>query len=145
MSPNYAFIIELASRYLPPPGRLLDYGCGTAEAAALAIERGYDAYAVDTYLGVGDSPENLAVAILATRLCYNASYLPHWRFQKRSPAMDLSFWALNYPAEFSGLVIGYAPGAGKKINFTDTSAFINENTARDQLRRPIWAFDRSPR
>ena len=76
MSPNYAFIIELASRYLPPPGRLLDYGCGTAEAAALAIERGYDAYAVDTYLGVGDSPENLAVAIGATRLCYNASYLP---------------------------------------------------------------------
>jgi SAM-dependent methyltransferase len=89
MSPNYAFIIELASRYLPPPGRLLDYGCGTAEAAALAIERGYDAYAVDTYLGVGDSPENLAVAILATRLCYNASYLPHWRFQKKKPGYGL--------------------------------------------------------
>jgi SAM-dependent methyltransferase len=62
MSLNYPFIIDLASQYLPPPGRLLDYGCGTAEVAALAIERGYDAYAVDTYLGVGDSPENLAVA-----------------------------------------------------------------------------------
>jgi SAM-dependent methyltransferase len=30
--------------------------------AALALEEGYDAYGVDTFLGVGDSSENLAIA-----------------------------------------------------------------------------------
>lgn len=62
MSLNYQFTIDLAEKYLPPPGVLLDFGCGGAEIAALALNRGYDSYGVDTYLGVGNSPENLAVA-----------------------------------------------------------------------------------
>lgn len=62
MSLNHSFIIDLASRYLPPPGRFLDFGCGTADLAALAVDHGYDAYGVDTFLGVGDSSANLEIA-----------------------------------------------------------------------------------
>ncbi len=62
MSLNYTFIVNLVGRYLPPPARLLDFGCGTAEVAALALDRGYDAYGVDTFLGVGDSPDNRTIA-----------------------------------------------------------------------------------
>ncbi|KFG68035.1 class I SAM-dependent methyltransferase [Microvirga sp. BSC39] len=62
MSLNHSFIIDLAGRYLPPPGRFLDFGCGTADLAALAVDHGYDAYGVDTFLGVGDSSENLTIA-----------------------------------------------------------------------------------
>ena len=62
MSHNYAFSVDLASRYAPPPGRLLDFGCGMADVAALAQARGYDAYGVDTYLGVGATSDNLAIA-----------------------------------------------------------------------------------
>ncbi|WP_312895158.1 class I SAM-dependent methyltransferase [Microvirga sp.] len=54
--------MDLAGRYLPPPGRFLDFGCGTADLAALALAHGYDAYGVDTFLGVGDSSENLKIA-----------------------------------------------------------------------------------
>jgi len=62
MSLNYAFIVDLAAAYSPPPGRFLDFGCGMADVAALALARGYDAYGVDTYLGVGATGDNLAVA-----------------------------------------------------------------------------------
>lgn len=62
MSLNYKFTIDLAAKYRPAPGALLDFGCGGAEIAALALDHGYDAYGVDTYLGVGHTPENLAVA-----------------------------------------------------------------------------------
>lgn len=62
MSLNYPLVVDLAARYAPPPGRLLDFGCGTADVAALARDRGYDAYGVDTFLGVGASAENLAIA-----------------------------------------------------------------------------------
>jgi SAM-dependent methyltransferase len=62
MSLNYPFIVELARRHSPPPGRLLDFGCGRADVAALALEAGYDAYGVDTFLGVGDSSDNLGIA-----------------------------------------------------------------------------------
>ncbi|MGF9758196.1 class I SAM-dependent methyltransferase [Microvirga sp. 0TCS3.31] len=62
MSLNHSFIIDLAVRYLPPPGRFLDFGCGTADLAAIAVGHGYDAYGVDTFLGVGDSSENLKIA-----------------------------------------------------------------------------------
>ena len=61
MSLNHSFIVDLASRYLPPPSRFLDFGCGTADLAALAADHGYDAYGVDTFLGVGDSSENLKI------------------------------------------------------------------------------------
>jgi SAM-dependent methyltransferase len=62
MSLNHPFIVELARRYSPAPGRLLDFGCGRADLAALALEAGYDAFGVDTFLGVGDSSDNLAIA-----------------------------------------------------------------------------------
>lgn len=62
MSLNYQFTVDLAEKYRKPPGVLLDFGCGGADIAAMALERGFDAYGVDTYLGVGNSPENLAVA-----------------------------------------------------------------------------------
>ena len=62
MSLNYPFSVELAGRYVPPPARLLDFGCGTADAAAIAVERGYDAYGVDAFLGVGASSQNFAIA-----------------------------------------------------------------------------------
>lgn len=62
MSLNYDFTIDLSAQYLPPPASLLDFGCGGAEIAALALDRGYDAYGVDTYLGVGNTPANFAVA-----------------------------------------------------------------------------------
>jgi SAM-dependent methyltransferase len=62
VSQNHSFIVDLASCYRPPPGRLLDFGCGTAEMAALALDRGYDAYGVDVFSGVGGSSENLAIA-----------------------------------------------------------------------------------
>ncbi|MDF2689749.1 MAG: Methyltransferase type 11, partial [Microvirga sp.] len=63
MSLNHSFIVDLASRYLPPPAKFLDFGCGTADLAALAADHGYDAYGVDTFLGVGDSSENLDIAV----------------------------------------------------------------------------------
>ncbi|MFA5951404.1 MAG: class I SAM-dependent methyltransferase [Hyphomicrobium sp.] len=62
MSLNFPFAVELAGRYSPPPGRLLDFGCGKADVAALALAQGYDAYGVDTFLGVGDSADNLEIA-----------------------------------------------------------------------------------
>jgi SAM-dependent methyltransferase len=62
MSLNHPFIVELARRHSPPPGRLLDFGCGRADVAALALDEGYDAFGVDTFLGVGDSSDNLAIA-----------------------------------------------------------------------------------
>jgi len=43
----------------------------------------------------------------------------------------------HYPAEFSRLVVSYAPCTGEKINLTDASTFITENTAHVQSGRPI--------
>ncbi len=49
MSRNYHFILELATRYRPPPARLLDFGCGAGEVVGLALQAGYDARGVDTF------------------------------------------------------------------------------------------------
>jgi SAM-dependent methyltransferase len=62
VSLNHSFILDLASLYRPPPARLLDFGCGTADLAALALNRGYDAYGIDVFSGVGGSSGNLAIA-----------------------------------------------------------------------------------
>ena len=62
MSLNYMFIVDLAGRYWPPPGRLLDFGCGAADVAALALDKGYDAYGVDTFGGIGARSDNLRIA-----------------------------------------------------------------------------------
>ncbi len=52
VSLNYPFIVGLAGTYAAPPARLLDFGCGGGEIVALAAERGFDAWGVDTYQGV---------------------------------------------------------------------------------------------
>lgn len=62
MSQNYSFILDITGKYLLPPARLLDFGCGAADVAALALERGYDSYGADTFLGVGDSSQNHVIA-----------------------------------------------------------------------------------
>jgi SAM-dependent methyltransferase len=62
MSLNYSFVVDLAGRYVAPPGRLLDFGCGTAEVAARAREHGYDAYGVDTFMFVRAGQQVLAAA-----------------------------------------------------------------------------------
>lgn len=62
MSLNYSFVVDLASRYVRPPGRFLDFGCGTAEVAALAQKHGYDSYGVDTFMFVRAGHKVLATA-----------------------------------------------------------------------------------
>lgn len=62
MSLNYSFIVELAQRHAPAPARLLDFGCGAADVALRAQQAGFEAHAVDTFLGVGDSAENFDIA-----------------------------------------------------------------------------------
>jgi len=62
MSLNYSFSVDLVKQYRPPPKRLLDFGCGKADVAFLALNQGYDAYGVDTFLGVGAEEENLIAA-----------------------------------------------------------------------------------
>ena len=62
MSLNYSFIIELANRHAQAPARFLDFGCGAAEVALLAQQAGFEAYGADTFLGIGDSANNINVA-----------------------------------------------------------------------------------
>ncbi len=62
MSANYSFAVQLATHFHAPPGKLLDFGCGQADVAALAQDRGYDAYGADTFQGIGDSRDNFEVA-----------------------------------------------------------------------------------
>lgn len=64
MSLNHAYIVELARRYAPPPARLLDFGCGAADVALRAQQAGFEAHGVDSFLGVGDSADNLGIARL---------------------------------------------------------------------------------
>ena len=52
MTLNYAFLVRLAARHVPPPARLLDFGCGGGEIIDLALAAGYDATGVDTYQNV---------------------------------------------------------------------------------------------
>lgn len=52
MSLNYAFLVRLAARHVPPPACLLDFGCGGGEILDLALAAGYDATGVDTYRNV---------------------------------------------------------------------------------------------
>jgi SAM-dependent methyltransferase len=49
MSLTYDFIVRLAERFAPPPGQLLDFGCGGGEVVAKAAARGWEAQGVDTY------------------------------------------------------------------------------------------------
>jgi SAM-dependent methyltransferase len=62
MSLNYPFVVELVSRYVPAPSRLLDFGCGAADVASIALSHGYDAYGVDTFLWEGASSKHFALA-----------------------------------------------------------------------------------
>ena len=59
LSPTYAFIVSLAYRYVRPPARLLDFGCGAGNLVDLALNAGYDATGVDSFVGVW---EQLAAA-----------------------------------------------------------------------------------
>lgn len=49
MSLNYDFMVALAQSHVPPPARLLDFGCGGGEIVQRAGVSGYAAQGVDTY------------------------------------------------------------------------------------------------
>ena len=67
MSRTYDFAVSLASATLPPPARLLDFGCGNGEIVQRALQAGYDAHGTDLFEGVWSQYRD-AAAKLGERL-----------------------------------------------------------------------------
>jgi hypothetical protein len=58
MSPTYDFIVRLAAdQHMGKGSRLLDFGCGEGQIVDKATSAGFDAWGVDSYLGVWASGE----------------------------------------------------------------------------------------
>jgi SAM-dependent methyltransferase len=63
ISRTYDFIVELAKSEIPPPARLLDFGCGQGQAVTKALAAGYDAHGADLYAGIWEHYRTPASAL----------------------------------------------------------------------------------
>lgn len=61
-APNHDFVLRILEGRFPDRVRLLDFGCGSAELVRAALERGHDAFGVDTFEGIGDDRMNERLA-----------------------------------------------------------------------------------
>ena len=84
MSRTYDFIVNLAAAQIPPPAKLLDFGCGAGQVVAKALAAGYDAHGTDLFNEGWKINYAAAAAALGDRLHPMPS--PH-----RLPFEDASF------------------------------------------------------
>lgn len=68
MSRNYDFILNLAVSEIPPPARLLDFGCGSGQVVVKALAAGYDAQGTDLFESGWNTQRAAASAALGERL-----------------------------------------------------------------------------